>query len=241
MVGLTHGTSAVAAAEKSGEGADILLEGGSAGILFQKHLYPVPLLAGDDRLMGPLHYRPLAPVQLLRPAVHNLPGCAALLHVPDIHLIFQHPVNGSVGPVGSFPKPLSVVIALPVQLLVLAGTGDAFLVQQLGNSDFPVPLLVQIENALDHCGGAGVNQQLVVVLRVLPVAVGCKSSDELALPLLGLHGTFDLVGNIPGILLVKHILEGKQHVIRAIFTVNVVVDRQKAHSVLREPAFQVAA
>ena len=79
------------------------------------------------------------------------------------------------------------------------------------------------------------------VLRVLPVAVGCKSSDELALPLLGLHGTFDLVGNIPGILLVKHILEGKQHVIRAIFTVNVVVDRQKAHSMLREPAFQVAA
>ena len=159
--------------------------------------------------MGPLHNGPLAALQLSGFSMHDLTGGAALLHIADVHLIFQHPVNRSIGPIGGFPQLLAVVVTFPFQLLVLAGTGDTLPVQQLGNSDFPISLLVQIKNASDYISGERVDEQLIMILRVFPIAIRGKGPNELPLTLLGLHGAFNFVGNIPGILLVKHILKGQ--------------------------------
>ena len=184
MVGFAHSPSTISAVQEASEGTDILLKGSGTGVLCQKRLDPVPLRTGDDRLVSSLHHGPLATVQLLGPSVHGLPGCAALFHIPDVHLVFQHSVDGGIGPIGSFSQFLAVVVVLPVQFFVLAGTGNALCVQQLGNFNFAISLFIQVKHALNDGGGAGVDLQLVAVLRVLSIAIGGKGPDELSLLLL---------------------------------------------------------
>ena len=235
-----HGPAAVSAPEKAGKGAHIPGEVGRPGLSFQQRLYPCPLLGTDDGLMRTLYHRPLVGRQLLCSAVQGLPGSTALLHIADIHLIVKHPVDGSIGPIGRAPDAAAVAVFLPVQALVLTGAGDTLLIEQLGDRYFSHAVLKEGEDARHHGGGSGVHHQPVVVIRVLAVTVRGEGADELPLPLFGAEGTPHFSGDVPGVLLVKDVFDRQQHVVRALLTVDPVVDGQKAYAVLRKPTLQIA-
>ena len=239
--GLAHGPSAVAALQIPGEGADVLVKGQLPGVLLEQGLHPVPLLPGDDGLVGAGHQHPLALVQRFGRAVHPRPGGAALLHGPHIHGVPEHPVDGGVGPVGGAADPLAVAVVVAVKPLVLAGAGDALGVEGFGDADLAHAGLEEVEDPADHLGGHGVDFQLVVVVGGFAVAVGGEGPDKLALLLLGPDRAPDLLGDVPGVLLVEHVLEGEQQVVGALGAVDVVADGDEPDPVVREPALQVVA
>ena len=80
-----------------------------------------------------------------------------------------------------------------------------------------------------------------MVLRILTVAVAGECPDKLSSLLLGVEGTFDLLGNVTGILGVEQVLQRHHHVVGAAGTVDIVRDGDKPHAVLRQPTLQIAA
>ena len=206
--GLDHGPPTVAAAEEAGEGALVLLKIQLAGPLAQQFLHPLPLGAVNDGLVGVGNHRPVCPRLLLCFAVHGGTQGAPLFHIPRIHPVLQDAVNRGVGPVGGLSQPPAVVVALTGEPLVLTGAGNLLCIEQLGNSDFPIPPLKEIEDSLYHLGRRRVNQQMVMVVRVLPIPVAGEGPHKLAPLLLGVDGGAHLVRDVPGILGIEEVLHG---------------------------------
>lgn len=125
--------------------------------------------------------------------------------------------------------------------LVLAGAGDTLPIQLLGNTDLSHSIFKQGEDAPHYLRRRRIDDQTVMILRVLTVPVAGKGSDKLAPLLLGVEGAFDLLGDVACILGVKQILQRQHHVVGAADAVDVVRDGDKPHAVLRQPAFQIAA
>ena len=165
----------------------------------------------------------------------------ALLHVADIHFVLQNAVDSGVCPIGGGLQPVVVAVLLSGKPLILAGAGDALLVQLLGDADLAHPVFKQGEDAPHHLRRRRVDDQAIVVLRVFAVAVAGECSDELAPLLLGPKRALDLLGDVPCVLRVEQVLQRHHHVVRAAGAINVVCDGDEAHAVLRQPALQVAA
>ena len=70
-------------------------------------------------------------------AVHARSGSFSLGHGSDVHGVLKHAVDGRVGPVGGLFVPMAVGVMLPAEPLVLAGTGNFFCVEELGDANFP--------------------------------------------------------------------------------------------------------
>ena len=165
----------------------------------------------------------------------------SLLHVADVHLILQDTVDGGICPVGGGLQPVVVAVFFAGEPLVLTGAGDALLVQLLGNTDLTHSIFKQGEDAPYHLRRRRVDNQTVMVLRILTVAVAGEGPDKLSSLLLGVEGAFDLLGNVTGILGVEQVLQRHHHVVGAAGTVDIVCNGNKSHTVLRQPTLQIAA
>ena len=97
------------------------------------------------------------------------------------------------------------------------------------------------KDAPHHLRRRRIDDQAVMILRVLTVPVAGKGPDKLAPLLLGVEGAFDLLGDVACILGVKQILQRHHHVVGAADTVDVVCDGDKPHTVLRQPTLQIAS
>ena len=239
--GLDHGSSTIATLEKTRKGADILLKIRRTGVSVQQSLHPLPLALFDDGLVGAGYYRPLGALLPLGFPVHLKAVVPSLLHVADVHLILQDTVDGSVCPVGGGFQPVVVAVFFAGEPFVLTGAGDALLVQLLGNTDLTHSIFKQGEDAPHHLRRRRVDDQTVMILRVLTVPVAGECSDELAPLLLGVEGAFDLLGDVACILGVKQILQRHHHVVGAAVAVDIVRDSDEPHTVLRQPTLQIAA
>ena len=153
------------------------------------------------------HHRPLEAILPPCLAVHLKAVVPPPLHIPDVHLVLQNTMDGGICPVGSGRQPVVVAVFLAGEPLVLAGAGDALLVQLLGNTDLAHSVFKQGEDAPHHLRRRRINDQTVVILRVLAIPVAGKSPDEFAPLLLGVERAFDLLGNVSGVLGVEQILQ----------------------------------
>ncbi len=169
--GLDHGSSTIATLEKTRKGADILLKIRRTGVSVQQSLHPLPLALFDDGLVGAGYYRPLGALLPLGFPVHLKAVVPSLLHVADVHLILQDTVDGSVCPVGGGFQPVVVAVFFAGEPFVLTGAGDALLVQLLGNTDLTHSIFKQGEDAPHHLRRRRVDDQTVMILRVLTVPV----------------------------------------------------------------------
>ena len=191
--GLDHGSSTVAALEKTRKGADILVKIRCTDVGIQQSLYPLPLIFFDDRLVCAGYHRPLRTILPLRLAVHLQAVVPSLFHVPDIHLVLQNTVDSGICPVGGRRQSVVVAVFFTGEPLVLAGAWDTLLVQLLGNADLTHSVFKQGEDAPHHLRRRRIDNKTVMVLRVLTVAVAGEGSDKLAPLLLGVEGAFDLL------------------------------------------------
>ena len=165
----------------------------------------------------------------------------ALLHIPRVHLILQNAVDGGIGPVSGLIDLPPVVVAFPQNALVLAGAGNSLGVELLGDLDFPPPLFKEIKNPPHHLGSGGINDQMAVVSWVLLVAVAGEGPHKLAPLLLGVDGGAYLVRNVSGVLGIKDVFHGQEHVIAPLLAVHMVVDCDEPHALGGEDPLQVAA
>ena len=165
----------------------------------------------------------------------------SLLHVASVHLVLQDTVDGGICPVGGSLQPVVVAIFFSGEPLVLTGAGDSLLVQLLGNTDLAHSVFKQGEDAPYHLRRRRVDDQTVMILRVLAVPVAGEGPDELAPLLLGMEGAFDLPGDVLGILGVEQVLQRHHHVVGAAVAVDIVRNGDEPHAVLRQPALQIAA
>lgn len=109
--------------------------------------------------MGVFHPNPVTFVRGGGLGVHALADGFGLHHSAHIHLVLQDAVDGGVGPVAGGGQLVIVAVALPHQPLVLAGTGDARLVELLGNADLARAIGAALKNALHHTRGHGVHRK----------------------------------------------------------------------------------
>ena len=191
--------------------------------------------------MGAGYYRPLGALLPLGFPVHLKAVVPSLLHIPDVYLILQDTVDGSVCPVGGGFQPVVVAVFFAGEPFVLTGAGNAFFVQLLGNTDLPHSVFEQGKDAPHHLRRRRVDDQTIMILRVLTVPVAGEGPDELAPLLLGVEGAFDLLGDVACILGVKQILQRHHHVVGAAVAVDIVRDSDEPHTVLRQPTLQIAA
>lgn len=149
-------------------------------------------------------------------------------------------MDGSVCPVGGGFQPVVVAVFFAGEPFVLTGAGDALLVQLPGDAELAHSVFEQGKDAPHHLRRRRVDDQTVMILRVLTVPVAGEGPDELAPLLLGVEGAFDLLGDVACILGVKQILQRHHHVVGAAVAVDIVRDSDEPHAVLRQPALQIA-
>ena len=95
-------------------------------------------------------------------------------------------------------------------LLVLHRREDTQLIQTVRNAliahaaDFPC------KNVLHHSGGLIVNEQVVLILRVLVITVGSERPDELPVAAADIQVAADLDGRVPAVVVVKQIFYRNQ-------------------------------
>ena len=212
-----------------------------AGVGVQQSLYPLPLIFFDDRLVCVGYHRPLGAILPLGFSVHLQAVVPSLFHIPNVHLVLQNAVDSGIRPVGGRLQSVVVAVFFTGEPLVLTGAGNTLLVQLLGNADLSHSVFKQGKDAPHHLRRRRIDNKTVMILRIFTVPVAGKGPDKLAPLLLGVEGAFDLSGDVACILGVKQILQRHHHVVGAADTVDVVRDGDKPHTVLRQPAFQIAA
>ena len=211
------------------------------GVSVQQSLHPLPLALFDDGLVGAGYYRPPGALLPLGFSVHLKAVIPPLFHIPNVHLILQDTVDGSVCPIGGGFQPVVVAVFFAGEPFVLTGAGNAFFIQLLGNANLTHSIFKQGEDAPHHLRRRRVDDQTVMILRVLTVPVAGEGPDELAPLLLGVEGAFDLLGDVACILGVKQILQRHHHVVGAAVAVDIVRDSDEPRTVLRQPTLQIAA
>ena len=144
-----------------------------------------------------------------------------------------------VCPITGRAEPLGVAVFFTHEPLVLAGTGQPLVVEHLRYLDLTDPPRGELEDAADDRRGGGVDDKMVVVLRVLEIPVGRECADELAAFLLDGKRAADLAGNVLGILRVEDILEGQEHIVGSLLAVHGVVDGNEPHTECREHTLKI--
>ena len=188
-----HDPSAVAAADQTGEEQDLVGFGRFADMAVEKTLGFLKDDRVDDGFVGALHPDPIR----LRngPALLDLVadgGILALNHVADVHLIPQDSPDGAVRPQTVVLHTCRMMILQTLTPLVGGGIGDAHGVQLLGDAQDAAPGEEAVEDHPYDGSRLLVNDQLVVIVRILEIAVGGEGADEFALLPVDVQGTTDI-------------------------------------------------
>ena len=198
---------------------------------FLADLFPVFLhrnkeFVADNRLMGVSGNNQVVVIRLDLPVIHHL--CLALHQIAGINLAFQN---------------LHYCAGLPFAAPNQTGAGDFagrfFVVAWRRNSHFieitdnavqRYALISPFKNLFHNRGRILVDQQLVTVIRVFPVAIGCPCADIIAV----FHGLsclrLDLPAYIQGIGFIYHIFQGEHNAavkVAGVRCVKLIRDRNK--------------
>ena len=192
---------------------------GVLGLLKRVLIHDGGMEVGDGEPLSPVTHPAGFPAYLRDPPLAYDVGA-------DVPLVLQYPQDG-----GSAPYPVGpgdIMEHLPLGGLVLAGGGDAVLVefpQYLGDGDAGGG---EVKYLLHHTGAFRV--RLHAPVAALPVPVGTNCALVFASLHLGVFGAPGLYGQVPAVCLVYHVLH--HHVYPAgvpaeAVTVKVITDGDK--------------
>ena len=183
--GLLHHPAAQTADHLARQGMD-LAAGAAAGPTMQHLLDPLEIGGVNDGFMGVGDHDPVPAGQPDGPAgLVAHPPVPPLLQVPGVGTGGQKPVDGGLGP--ALPGSFATIIRYGSFLQAVAPRRqDALGIEQAGDAGGAVPGQIQPEDPPHHPGGFRVDDQTVVVGRVLGIPVQRKGADVLPrLPLVG--------------------------------------------------------
>ena len=175
------------------------------------------ILPGDDGLVGAFHPHP----GLRRPLHHGFDlvvwgGALALSHDAQIDLILQNPLYCDGAPLGLAMNPIPGFEVDSPGTLILHGGQHPKGIQVIGDGLAALPGEA-VGKYFPHClGGLGVNNQFVLILRVLGVAVDGKGANKVPVPSLHIQVAADFNRGVPAIAVVHQIFEGQHQAAGAV-------------------------
>ena len=163
-------------------------------------------------------------------------GVFSLNHVADVHFVSQDPPHGAVRPktVAFFARGMAV--AQPLAPFVGGGVGDAHGIELFRDAHDAAPMDEIFENHPHDGRGFLIDDQLMMIVRVLEITVGGKAPDKFTLLAVdvqrspdidrggGGHGFVDHIGNTHG-----NELGGGIHIARR--GIQTIVDGNEPHPV----------
>ena len=240
-----HAPAAAAADEDAGEQVDLLALRGGAGVQAGDHPHQLEPLPGDDGVVGVLH-----PCPVLGGLLHQIFQLVVVGLLPPLD---QHPGVGFIrqdtdhrlgGPLGLQAVRCAPggVGQAPADLIGQRGE-DPALVQLPGDFLRAGPVDAAAVNLPDHMGGVLVDDQMILVIRVLPVAVDRTGPHVVPVFSLALQGAPGFYRDIMAVGVVEQVFQRHVQIVPGAFMggVDAVIDGDEAYTVLGENLFQIAA